>query len=128
MVDLQQPSSRSLEFVVDLLEERHLVAAASGEPRADGKTAPEHGVPGHYPPIQDPENQQVIDQPLRDELWVLTAGNIEDELLWKQIMDDFPRKNQKQQIYLDWIGRFTKIIAKDLEQTCLGGFPFLRIF
>jgi hypothetical protein len=65
--------------------------------------------------IFDP--QQVIDQSLRDELWVLTAGNIEDELLWKQIMDDFPRKNQKQQIYLDWIGRFTKIIDKDLEQT-----------
>jgi hypothetical protein len=63
------------------------------------------------------EPQQVINQSLRDELWVLTAGNIEDELIWKQIMDDFPRKNQKQQVYLDWISRFIKNIDKDLEQT-----------
>jgi len=59
--------------------------------------------------------QQGMDDSTREDLWLLIAGTAEEDVLWEQVLDEIPERDQPHLTYILWMDYVLAAVESDLE-------------
>ncbi len=65
--------------------------------------------------LESADPQQEMDDSLREDLRLLIAGAAEEDVLWEQVLDEIPEKDQSHLAYILWIDQVLAAVESDLE-------------
>ncbi len=65
--------------------------------------------------LESADPQQEMDDSPREDLWLLIAGAAEEDVLWTQVLDEIPEKDQSHLDYIHWIDQVLTAVESDLE-------------
>ncbi len=65
--------------------------------------------------LESADPQQGMDDSTRMDLWLLIAGAAEENILWEQVLDEIPEKNQPYLAYILWMDQVLAVVESDLE-------------
>lgn len=65
--------------------------------------------------LENADPQQGIDDSTREDLWLLIAGAAEEDVLWEQVLDEIPERDQPHLVYILWLDQVQAAVESDLE-------------
>lgn len=65
--------------------------------------------------LESADSEQGMDDSTRMDLWLLVAGAAEDDVLWEQLMDEIPEKNQPYPAYILWMDQVLVAVDSEIE-------------
>jgi len=65
--------------------------------------------------LESADPQQEMENSTREDLWLLIAGAAEEDVLWKQVLDEIPEKDQPHFAYIHWIDQVLAAVESDIE-------------
>jgi len=65
--------------------------------------------------LKSADPQQGMDDSAREDLWLLIAGAAEEDVLWAQVLDEIPEKDQSHLAYIHWMDQVLAAVESDLE-------------